>query len=79
MSSARSKSLFDADGSADIRAKVVAIVDRTISAGSFAVTRDERLQLIDEVIADVGGFGPLEPLLHDESITESWSTGPDHI
>ena len=74
-----SKSLFDADGAFDVRAKVVAIVDRTISAASFVVTRDERLQLIEEVIADVGGFGPLEPLLHDESITEIMVNGPDHI
>ncbi|MDR3546466.1 MAG: ATPase, T2SS/T4P/T4SS family [Candidatus Limnocylindrales bacterium] len=74
-----SKSLFDADGAFDVRAKVSAIVDRTISAGSFVVTRDERLQLIEEVIADVEGFGPLEPLLHDESITEIMVNGPDHI
>ncbi|MCI4354880.1 MAG: Flp pilus assembly complex ATPase component TadA, partial [Thermoplasmata archaeon] len=74
-----SHTLFDADSPSDIRGKVTAIVDQTISAAEFVVTREERHRLVEEVIADVGGFGPLEPLLHDETITEVMVNGPDHI
>jgi pilus assembly protein CpaF len=74
-----SSTLFSADGSTDVRGQVTVIVDRTISDAQFVVTRDERQRLVEEVIADVAGFGPLEPLLRDETITEVMVNGPDHI
>ncbi len=63
----------------DARLTIEAIVDRTIAQDGFAVTRDERIRLIDELSDDVTGFGPLEPLLHDESITEVMVNGPTHV
>jgi pilus assembly protein CpaF len=70
--------LLDADA-ADIRLKIEGIVDRTVAQGGFAVTRDERMRLVDEMADDVTGFGPLEPLLHDETITEVMVNGPNHV
>ena len=68
------------DGSStDTRTKIEGIVDRVIEANSFAVTRDERLRLVDEMIHEITGFGPLEPLLNDPTITEVMVNGPDHI
>jgi len=64
---------------AEVRQKIEGIVDRTIDAEGFAVTRDERTRLIDEMSNDVTGFGPLEPLLHDETITEVMVNGPTNI
>ena len=63
----------------DVRDKIAGLVDRVISLHGFAVTRDERLTLISEMVDDVTGFGPLEPLLKDESITEVMVNGPNHI
>jgi pilus assembly protein CpaF len=63
----------------DVSTRVGGIVDRVIAANSFAVTRDERQRLVEELVHDVTGFGPLEPLLRDETITEVMVNGPDHI
>jgi len=63
----------------DVRAKMEGIVDRTIAQHQFAVTRDERTRLVDELTDDVTGFGPLEPLLNDETITEVMVNGPNHV
>ena len=68
------------DGTAtDTRTKIEGIVDRVIQANSFAVNRDERLRLVQEMIDEITGFGPLEPLLNDPTITEIMVNGPDHI
>ncbi|MBI2781128.1 MAG: Flp pilus assembly complex ATPase component TadA [Chloroflexi bacterium] len=65
--------------STDTRTKVEGIVDRVLEANGFAVTRDERLKLVQEMLDEITGFGPLEPLLNDPTITEVMVNGPDHI
>ncbi len=67
------------DKATDVRTKIEGIVDRTVRENGFAVTRDERMRLVDEMTDDVTGFGPLEPLLHDETITEVMVNGPNHV
>jgi pilus assembly protein CpaF len=67
------------DQATDVKTKIEGIVDRTIAAKGFAVTRLEHERLVEELTNDVTGFGPLEPLLSDESITEVMVNGPNHI
>ncbi len=71
--------LLDVTDPAQLRARVEGIVDRVINAHGFAVTRDERARLVEELIGEVGGLGPLEPLLADESVTEIMVNGPNHL
>ena len=63
----------------DTKTKIEGIVDRVIELNHFAVTRDERLRLVDDMLHEVTGFGPLEPLLNDPTITEVMVNGVDHI
>jgi pilus assembly protein CpaF len=72
-------SKLDVKNSADVRARIERMVDRIIGQYEFAVTHDERLGLIDEMIHEVTGLGPLEPLLADETITEVMVNGPRNI
>jgi pilus assembly protein CpaF len=71
-------SLLDGEP-AEMRGKIEGIVDRVIAASDFAVTRDERLRLVESMVHDVTGFGPIEPFLADESITEIMVNGPNQI
>ncbi|MFL5750658.1 MAG: ATPase, T2SS/T4P/T4SS family [Chloroflexota bacterium] len=64
---------------AEIRTRIQAIVDRIVDLHGFAVTKEERARLVEEMVHDVTGFGPLEPLLNDETITEVMVNGPSHI
>jgi pilus assembly protein CpaF len=65
--------------STDTKAKVERMVDGLIDKNNFAVTREERVRLVREMIDEITGFGPLEPLLNDPTITEVMVNGPDHI
>jgi pilus assembly protein CpaF len=68
------------DGTAtDVNRKIEGIVDRVIAQNNFAVNRDERMRLVQEMVDEITGFGPLEPLLKDPSITEVMVNGPEHI
>ncbi len=74
-----SHSLFEATDADDLHTKVEGIVDRVIEGQPFTVTRLERERLIEELVGEVSGLGPLEPLLADETITEIMVNGPSHV
>jgi pilus assembly protein CpaF len=65
--------------STDVNRKIEGIVDRVIAQNNFAVNRDERMRLVQEMVDEITGFGPLEPLLKDPTITEVMVNGPEHI
>jgi pilus assembly protein CpaF len=62
-----------------VRAKVTEIADRVTAARGYAVNRDERMGLVQELVDEVIGFGPLEPYLKDESVTEVMVNGPEQV
>jgi pilus assembly protein CpaF len=61
-----------------LRERVVADIRRTLSE-EVGLSRDERERLTDELANDILGYGPLERLLEDESITEIMVNGPNEI
>jgi pilus assembly protein CpaF len=74
-----SSALRDAVDDAAVRTQVEALVDKVVSANVFPVRREERLGLVEDVLAEIQGFGPIEPLLRDETITEVMVNGPRQV
>jgi pilus assembly protein CpaF len=52
---------------------------RVVEAEAVLLTRDERKRLIKEVTDDVIGYGPLQPLLEDDDVTEIMVNGHQRI
>ena len=71
-------SLLGADAD-DVQAGIEVLVDRLIRANGYAITGTERRRLVEEMVGEIGGLGPLEPLLADDTITEVMVNGPDQI
>jgi pilus assembly protein CpaF len=68
-----------ADQPAEVRNRIVSVVDRIIIEQNFSVTRDERLNIVEEVVQEITGYGPIEPYLNDETVTEVMVNGPKSI
>ena len=43
------------------------------------LTREERAQIVREIADDILGYGPLEPFLRDDSVTEVMVNGLDRV
>ena len=63
---------------AQIRSEVAEIVLEFLAGRKSTYNRAERENLIDDVLDELLGLGPLEPLLQDEAITDILVNGP-HI
>src|SRR5438105_6311659 len=66
------------DGEA-LAAEVKACVDKFLTREDVKVGPAERRRFVEEVIQDTLGYGALEPLLGDDSVTEIMCNGHDEI
>jgi pilus assembly protein CpaF len=71
--------LFSAQTTQELSDRVLRIVTEQLALDRTPLTRDERKQLVHEISDDILGYGPIEPLLRDESVTEVMINGPDQI
>jgi pilus assembly protein CpaF len=71
--------LFAAEATGDLSERVLRVVTEQLALDRTPLTRDERRQLVREITDDILGYGPLEPLLRDDSITEVMVNGADRI
>jgi pilus assembly protein CpaF len=71
--------LFGAAIDQDITELVQRAVEQELTADRTPLTREEHGRLIKEITDDILGYGPLEPLLDDDSVTEVMVNGYDHI
>ena len=63
----------------ELRRQVDEQLLRALSQERFALTVAERQELVQSVTDDVLGYGPIDQLLRDDSITEVMVNGPDLV
>ncbi len=82
------KALFDRMGSrmndpnlseAQLRSLVLGELDEVVEEENVPLSTEERARLTAELADDVLGYGPLQRLLDDDTVTEIMVNGPDNI
>ena len=63
----------------ELRRLVEGMCADAIKANPFAIPLGDRERLVEELISEILGLGPVEPLLKDSSVTEVMVNGPDSI
>jgi pilus assembly protein CpaF len=63
----------------EVRQRLKSLFDQIIDAENLVLTRAEKQRLFEELSADVVGFGPIEPLLADASVSEVMVNGPRKV
>src|SRR6266480_3731028 len=71
--------LFKREATGDLNERVTRAVTEQLVLDRTPLTREERRQIIREITDDILGYGPLEPFLRDDSVTEVMVNNFDRI
>ncbi|MCS7351826.1 MAG: CpaF family protein [Anaerolineae bacterium] len=63
----------------ELRAMIEEKFDAVLMEDHVVLSRLERQRLFEQIVAEILGFGPLEPLLKDDTITEIMVNGPKKV
>ena len=67
------------EGSDELQARVRQLVNEQLSAEEAPFSPSERARLERQIADDILGYGPLEPFLHDPTVTEIMVNGDDQL
>ena len=71
--------LFTTETSENLSERVLREVTEQLALDRTPLTREERRRIVREITDDILGYGPLEPLLRDDSVTEVMVNNFDRI
>src|ERR687895_446378 len=71
--------LFTTQTTEDLSERVLREVTEQLAMDRTPLTREERRRIVREITDDILGYGPLEPLLNDDSVTEVMVNNFDQI
>ncbi len=72
--------LYDSDMPEDqLKQLVFATLDKAVAEERVPLSANDKQRLIQSIANDVLGYGPIDPLLHDESVSEIMVNGPDSV
>ncbi|WP_442855088.1 CpaF family protein [Burkholderia sp. ABCPW 14] len=63
----------------EVRAGVEQVAAHTAEREQLKITAGEQVLIVDAILNDMFGVGPIEPLLADETVTDILVNGPDQV
>ncbi len=63
----------------EVRSTIQELFEQVLAEENIVLSRPERQRLFEQITAEIIGFGPLQPLLDDDTITEVMVNGATNI
>ena len=63
----------------EVRRTIQGLFEQILTEENIVLSRPERARLFEQIAAEILGFGPLQSLLEDDTITEIMVNGPKNI
>jgi len=63
----------------DVRRTIQDLFEQILGEENIVLSRPERARLFEQIAAEILGFGPLQPLLEDDTISEIMVNGPKNV
>jgi len=63
----------------EVKRTIQDLFEQILSEENIVLSRPERARLFEQIAAEILGFGPLQPLLEDDTITEIMVNGPKNV
>jgi pilus assembly protein CpaF len=70
---------LDLSNQVEVRRQIEELFGKIADEEGMALTRAERVRMLEQITDEILGLGPLEPLLRDETITEVMVNGPQQV
>ncbi len=70
---------LDLSNQVEVRRQIEDAFSHAVDEEGLALTRAERVRMLEQITDEIVGLGPLEPLLRDESVTEVMVNGPRQV
>ena len=70
---------LDLANQVEVRRQIEEIFGRVIEEEGLALTRAERVRILEQITDEIIGLGPMDPLLRDETVTEIMVNGPRQV
>ena len=70
---------MDVTRQAEVRRTIQEMYDGILAEEQIVLSRAERERLFEQIVAEILGLGPLEPLLQEDSISEIMVNGPKNV
>jgi pilus assembly protein CpaF len=62
-----------------VRSTIEEMFNRFIDEDGLVITRVDRQRMLEQILDEILGFGPIEPLLKDDTVTEVMVNGPFRV
>lgn len=73
------KNIEDEEGGEGLQKEIISIVESVLDDDSTFISKNDKQKILSEIIDETIGFGPINPLIHDSTVSEIMVNGPDQV